>query len=114
MLAVGGIVCTVVPNNNQSGHGMYQFSPELLLSAFSNTYGMKVLEIYVAVINSDPRTWINVGSLHDQAQGRNQSRFFTSDGVYLLAISQKTHDSVCTLLTHPPNQYSYEHGDWIA
>lgn len=75
---------------------------------------MKNREIYLAVNNIDRKPWINVGSLDDQAQGRNQSRFFTHEGVYLLAISKKTRDSACTLLTHPLNQYSYEHGEWIA
>ena len=44
LLEVGGIVCSVVPNNNMSGHGMYQFSPEFFLSIFNEKYGMKEIK----------------------------------------------------------------------
>ena len=45
MLEIGGIFVACVPNNNFSGHGFYQISPELYLSVFSEKYGCKVLEL---------------------------------------------------------------------
>ena len=48
LLNVDGIYVSITPNNNQSGHGIYQFSPEFYLSAFSRKYGMEVQALYLA------------------------------------------------------------------
>ena len=47
LLYIGGIVCSIRPNNNFSGHGIYQFSPELFLSMFTPKYGMEIIGIYL-------------------------------------------------------------------
>ena len=43
LLEIDGIFCSVTVNNNFSGHGFYQFSPELYLSMFTSNYGMEIL-----------------------------------------------------------------------
>lgn len=112
MLNVGGIVCSVVPNNNQSGHGLYQFSPEFFLSVFAEKYGMKVHEMYIAVSKSDRSTWIDVNSVKDCQFGRQQARFSTNEEVYVIVVAQKIRVSDHTLCSDPPNQYSYEEMEW--
>jgi hypothetical protein len=112
LLEVGGIFCSVTTNNNFSGHGIYQFSPEFFLSAFSEKYGMKVLELYLAQVNSPYDMWINVNDFKKEEGGRNCSRFNTSNQVYIVAIIQKISDTRLSLLTNAPNQYSYETIDW--
>lgn len=112
MLRVGGVVCSVVPNNNQSGHGFYQFSPEMFLAAFSPPYGMRVREMYIAVNGSDRFTWKSVASVKDHQFGRNQSRFNTTDEVFLITVAEKIAESDVSLLQRAPNQYSYEEMDW--
>lgn len=112
MLKVGGIVCSVVPNNNQSGHGLYQFSPEFFLSVFANEYGMMIREMYIAVSKSDRSTWIDVNDLKNCQSGRQQARFKTNEEVFVITVAEKTHESKQTLLTDPPNQYSYEQIEW--
>ena len=42
MVKVGGYFITITPTNNYSGHGFYQFSPELLYAALSSANGFSV------------------------------------------------------------------------
>ena len=107
MLEIGGVYVSITPNNNFSGHGMYQFSPEFYLSAFSKEYGMNVMELYLAKVGTGIEEWINVNSYQG---GRNVTTFGTNEPVYIIAIIKKSSNGKNVLL-HPPNQYSYEI-DW--
>jgi hypothetical protein len=109
MMEVGGIYCSVTVNNNFSGHGIYQFSPEFFLSAFAPKYGMEVLELYLAEVNADRENWINVKSFNGW---RNNTQINTQNSVYIIAIIKKISDDRESLLLNPPNQYSYENVDW--
>ena len=109
LLNIDGIFLSVTPNNNFSGHGIYQFSPEFYLSAFSKKYGMEVQELYLAKVGTGIDEWINVNSFGD---GRNTTNFNTLDYVYIIAIIKKLCDNRENLITNPPNQYSYENIDW--
>ena len=112
MLKVGGIFCSVTVNNNFSGHGIYQFSPEFFMSAFSERYGMKVLDIYLAEVNSVYESWINVKSFNENNDGRNMTKFNTTNPVYIITIAQKISDNRLSLMKSAPQQYSYEQMDW--
>ena len=94
LLNVGGVYLSITPNNNFSGHGMYQFSPEFYLSAFSEEYGMKVLELYLAKVGTGIEEWINVNSYQG---GRNTSSY---DEVYIIAIIQKVSMERKSLIHH--------------
>lgn len=109
MMEVGGIYCSVTVNNNFSGHGIYQFSPEFFLSAFTPKYGMEVLELYLAEVNADREQWINVKSFNGW---RNNTQINTQNSVYIIAIIRKISNTRESLLLNPPNQYSYESVDW--
>ena len=76
---------SITPNTS-SGHGIYQFSPEFYLTAFSEEYGMKVVELYLAKVGTGIEEWINVNSYQG---GRNMSTFGTNEPVYIIAIIQK-------------------------
>jgi SAM-dependent methyltransferase len=112
LLTVDGIVCSVVPNNNFSGHGMYQFSPEFFLSAFKPKYGMQLLGLYIGRKDTNHTEWINVNDVHHSRGGRNCSRFYDNEEVYIISIAKKTSDERCSLTIDPPNQYSYEEIVW--
>lgn len=45
MVRVGGRVFLSTPANNQCGHGMYQFSPELMFRVFSPENGFEVINL---------------------------------------------------------------------
>jgi hypothetical protein len=113
-LEVGGIFCSVTSNNNLSGHGIYQFSPEFFLSAFSPNYGMEVLEIYIGIVGTDRTSWIDVNSFNRENGGRQSAKFNSTDDVYILTIARKVSDKRKSLITDSPQQYSYEHVVWIG
>jgi SAM-dependent methyltransferase len=113
MLKVDGIFCSVGCNNNFSGHGFYQFSPELFLSCFTNKYGMKVEQIFIAESGSFPDRWINVG-FQSQNEKRLLHKILTEKEVYIITFARKTRDdNVSSLIHDPPNQFSYEQVDWL-
>lgn len=111
-LTIGGVYVSIIPNNNLSGHGIYQFSPEFFLSAYSPKYGMEVQELYLAKVGSGYDTWIHVNDFNAAENGRNTSRFESTDHVYIIAIIRKVSNDRLNLITNSPNQYSYENIDW--
>lgn len=111
-LEVGGIFCSVTSNNNLSGHGIYQFSPEFFLSAFSPKYGMEILELYIGIVGTGVETWKDVNSFNREGGGRNCAKFNSTQDVYILTIARKVSDKRSSLITDSPQQYSYEHVSW--
>ena len=109
MLNINGIYLCVTVNNNFSGHGIYQFSPEFFLTTFSQKYGMKILELYIAETNTEIQNWINVNSYNEY---RNNSTFNRTQPVYIIGIMQKISNDRQSLILNPPNQFSYESIDW--
>jgi hypothetical protein len=112
LLEVGGIFCSVTCNNNFSGHGIYQFSPEFFLSAFNKKYGMEIQELYLSQTDNERENWINVNDYNINGGGRNCKSFDSTKPVYIIAIIKKISDTRENLITNSPNQYSYEMIDW--
>lgn len=49
MLKVGGHFVSITPTNNYSGHGFYQFSPELFFTLFAPLHGFKLKLVAMGV-----------------------------------------------------------------
>jgi len=109
LLNIGGIYVLQIPNNNLSGHGMYQFSPEFYLSVFNKKYGMEIREIYLALKDTKVNKWINVNSYNGY---RNLTKFNSLNEVNILAIIEKVSDNRENLIENPPNQFNYESIEW--
>jgi hypothetical protein len=108
-----GIYLSVTPNNNFSGHGIYQFSPEFYLSAFSKEYGMEIKSLYLAKVGSGITDWIDVNNLNiEETFGRNISKFDGNEPVYIIAIIKKISNERKNLISDSPNQNSYENYEW--
>ena len=112
MLNISGIYCSVTCNNNFSGHGAYQFSPEFFLSIFNEKYGMKIHRIFLAVRDTESKVWIDVNDFNLKNGGRNCAKFDTQNEVYIITIAEKISDQGLDLFEDPPNQYSYENITW--
>jgi hypothetical protein len=108
LLSVGGVVCASLPNNNLSGHGLYQFSPELFLSAFSSKYGMEILEIYLAEAGTFSDKWIEARCVRQLDGSYSQSRFYGSNDVHVIVIARKISDERVSLVHEPPQQFMYD------
>ena len=109
MLDIDGLFVSVTCNNNFSGHGMYQFSPEFFLSSLNKKYGMEIEAIYIGRVHTGFDEWIDV---NDYKDGRNCSKFDTNEPVYILTIARKISDIRENLILNSPHQYSYEQCDW--
>ena len=108
LLEVGGIFLSVTCNNNFSGHGFYQFSPEFFISCFREEYGMELLDLHIAKNNSTNEEWVRVNSLDDQPAKRNTTKIHGTDETYIITIARKISEGK-RLISHPPNQYSYSY-----
>ena len=109
LLDIGGILLSVTCNNNLSGHGIYQFSPEFFLSAFAEKYGMRVKAIYLAEVNTEIDKWILCNSHNGW---RNMTKFNNNNEVYIITIAEKLSNDRQSVITNSPQQFSYEHVDW--
>ena len=110
MLEVEGLFVSVTCNNNFSGHGMYQFSPEFFLSSLNEKYGMKIEAIYIGKVHTEFGEWIDVNHYNG---GRNFTKFDGNDPVYILTIARKISNERESVILNSPNQYSYEKQDWM-
>ena len=109
MLDINGLFVSITCNNNFSGHGIYQFSPEFFLSSLNEKYGMKIEAIYLGKVHTPFEEWIDV---NDYKGGRNCTKFDDSEPVYILTIARKISNIRENLITNSPHQYSYEKIDW--
>lgn len=109
MLNIDGLFVSVTCNNNFSGHGMYQFSPELYLSCFNKKYGMEIIDIYIGENGKTSNEWKNVNSFNGY---RNIEKVNSTLETYIIIIARKISNERELLLKHCPNQYSYSEFDW--
>ena len=109
MLNIDGLFVSVTCNNNFSGHGMYQFSPELYLSCFNQKYGMEIIDIYIGENGKTNNEWKNVNSFNGY---RNIDKFNSTLETYIIIIARKISNERESLIKNSPNQYSYDEHDW--
>jgi SAM-dependent methyltransferase len=87
MVEPGGHFVAITPCNNQCGHGLYQFSPELYYSIFSETHGFIVKIMYLAVdIADDEREWYEVARPETV---KSRVVFKNSSPTYLMVVAKK-------------------------
>jgi SAM-dependent methyltransferase len=112
LLKVGGVFCSITTNNNFSGHGLYQFSPEFFHRVFSEKYGMKVCELYLAKVGSPSSSWTLIEA-PSVSRARQEFRFQGSEQVYIITLVKKIEsDPETRLLFNYPQQCLYEEVHW--
>ena len=104
MLNIDGLFVSVTCNNNFSGHGMYQFSPELYLLCFNQKYGMEIVDIYIGENGKTSDEWKNVNSFNGY---RNLDKFNSTLETYIIIIARKISNERELLLKNCPDQYLY-------
>ena len=103
---VGGHLFHSLPANNLSGHGFYQFSPELFFNLYQAKNGFELLGIWFAM-KADPRYWWKVA---DPAAVRHRVTLRNAHEVYMLAVAKKLAE-VGPL--PPPQQSDYAQSEWL-
>ncbi len=103
---VGGHVFHSLPANNLSGHGFYQFSPELFFNLYRRENGFELRGLWFAV-KGDRRTWWKVANPMDVKRRVN---LCNSHEVYMLVLARKLQD-IGPLPA--PQQSDYAQDEWV-
>lgn len=103
---VGGHVFHALPANNLSGHGFYQFSPELFCNLYQPSRGFELRGLFF-VLKAEPRLWWRVAN---PLQVKRRVNLCNSHEVYLLVLARK--------LAEPgplpaPQQSDYAQDEWL-
>lgn len=104
---VGGHVLHALPANNLSGHGFYQFSPELFFNLYRPERGFELKALFFA-LRADPTTWWRVANPMDVKRRVN---LCNSHEVYMLVLARKLRE-IGPL--PPPQQSDYAQDEWIT
>ena len=102
MVAVGGHFLGIGPANNYTGHGFYQFSPELYWRIFSEENGYAVEEIAVCESRRDAPSY----RMNDPAKVRRRIQFTSSQPTYVTVRAKRLRRS--EIFRTPPQQPYYE------
>ena len=103
---VGGHVFHALPANNLSGHGFYQFSPELFFNLYRPERGFELRALYFA-LKADPDHWWRVANPMDV---KRRVRLCNSHEVYMLVLARKLRESAPL---PPPQQSDYAQDEWL-
>jgi SAM-dependent methyltransferase len=104
---VGGHVFHALPANNLSGHGFYQFSPELFFNLYQPERGFELRALYFAQ-KADPRHWWRVAS---PMAVKRRVNLCNSHEVYLLVLARKLREPGAL---PPPQQSDYAQAEWLG
>jgi SAM-dependent methyltransferase len=103
---VGGHLFHSLPANNLSGHGFYQFSPELFFNLYQEKNGFELLGVWFA-LKADTRHWWKVA---DPSAVRHRVTLRNAHEVYMLVVAKKLAE-VGPL--PPPQQSDYAQSEWL-
>lgn len=107
---VGGHILHALPANNLSGHGFYQFSPELFFSLYAPERGFAIKAVVFAQ-KADPAHWWRVASPLDVKRRVNLRN---SHEVYVLVLAQKLREPGTGLgPLAAPQQSDYAQDEWL-
>lgn len=103
---VGGHVLHSLPANNLSGHGFYQFSPELFFNLYQEKVGFELRGLWFAM-KADRLHWWKVANPMDVKRRVN---LCNSHEVYMLVLAKKLREPG----TLPaPQQSDYAQDEWL-
>lgn len=103
---IGGHVFHSLPANNLSGHGFYQFSPELFFNLYRRENGFELLGLWFAV-KGDRRHWWKVAN---PMEVKRRVNLCNGHEVYMLVLARKLQD-IAPLSA--PQQSDYAQDEWV-
>ena len=102
---VGGHVLHALPANNLTGHGFYQFSPELFFNLYREANGFELRGLWMA-LKADPRHWWQVA---DPREIRRRVTLQNAHETYLMVIAKKLREAGTMPI---PQQSDYADQEW--
>lgn len=106
MLKVGGHFLSINGANNFTGHGFYQFSPELFFRVFSPENGFEVESMILTEVNDDG-VWYEVT---DPKVAGCRVQLVNNGRTYLMMRARKI--SECEMFETTPQQSDYQLAAW--
>jgi SAM-dependent methyltransferase len=103
---VGGHVLHALPANNLSGHGFYQFSPELFFNLYQPARGFELRGLYFA-LKADRLRWWRVAN---PMEVKRRVNLCNSHEVYMLVLARKLSDPGPMAA---PQQSDYAQDEWV-
>jgi SAM-dependent methyltransferase len=103
---VGGHVVHALPANNLSGHGFYQFSPELFFNLYQPAHGFELRGLYFA-LKAERRTWWRVAN---PMEVKRRVNLCNSHEVYMLVLERKLREPGPLAA---PQQSDYAQDEWV-
>ncbi|NEO22739.1 hypothetical protein [Moorena sp. SIO4A5] len=105
MVNVGGNFMSITPCNNFTGHGFYQFSPEILFRCFSKNNGFQIEKVFIVEDDwhKNNVTWFSVV---DPDKVRKQAVFRNNQPTFLMVLAKKI-SSINTIDSEVPQQSFY-------
>lgn len=101
MLKVGGHFLGLTPTNNYSGHGFYQFSPELFYQVFVPANGFEIVKVYL-LEEAVTRRWFEVS---DPSKVMERVVVINDDPSLLMVIAKKIAE--VEIFSEAPQQSDY-------
>ncbi len=101
LVAVGGHYLSITPTSNFSGHGFYQFSPDLYYRVFCPENGF-LIERMLLYEDHPLAPWYEVA---DPAKVKRRVTFVSPMPAYLAVMARKT--EAVPILSRPPQQSDY-------
>jgi len=103
---VGGHVLHALPANNLSGHGFYQFSPELFFNLYRPENGFELRGLWFA-LKADRRHWWRVAN---PMAVKRRVNLCNAHEVYMLVLARKLRE---TGPLPAPQQSDYAQDEWV-
>ena len=100
MVKVGGKFASITCGNNFSGHGFYQFSPELFFRVFTKENGFEVENVFISEVGSN--TWYKV---MDPNVVKKRVLFNNKKETYIITIANKISNQ--EIFKNTPQQSDY-------
>lgn len=91
LLKLNGLFLLVDAANNQLGHGLYQFSPELLTSAFSASQGFRVECLQLMELVAPPTARV---AIDPRRVGKRVEIGRTANPTYIMMAARKVSENV--------------------
>jgi SAM-dependent methyltransferase len=104
---VGGHIFHALPANNLSGHGFYQFSPELFFNLYQPERGFELRTLMFAM-KADPRHWWRVAN---PMTVKRRVNLCNSHEVYMLVLARKLREPG---VLPTPQQSDYAQAEWLG
>jgi hypothetical protein len=110
LVKVDGLIYINTPSNNLSGHGFYQFSPELMFRVMSDSNGMKMIFNRIGVARFPAIEQSSCHRVYDVTDPNSVGRvcLLSSRPIYMMVMARKINE--VELFTQPVLQSDYVKG----